>query len=260
MRGVACTQARLDATGLEWDRQWMAVDGKGTFLTQRTHPRLARIVPQITQDALVLNAADMPLLRVPFATPGAQVPVRVWKDSCLGVEQGAAAHEWVSRVIGRPVRLVRVASDMQRIANAQFAGATPAPITFPDGYPVLVCNEASLEDLNARLGEPLPMERFRPNIMLQGLPAWAEDRIDTLTLGPVTLRLVKPCVRCSIPSLDHRTGDPATDPLPVLRKFRFNKTLRGITFGENAVIVSGTGALIKRGTPCQVSFEAPAGA
>jgi uncharacterized protein len=255
MRGIACTQARLGATGLEWDRQWMVVDAKGTFLSQRTHPRLARIVPEITADALVLNAPDAPALRVPFTATGEEVPVRVWKDSCVGVEQGSAAHEWVSRFLGRPVRLVRMAPDMARAASREFAGPTPAPLAFPDGYPMLVCNEASLEDLNERLRERLPMERFRPNIVLQGLPAWAEDHIDTLTIGPVTLRLVKPCLRCAIPSLDHLTGEPATDPLPVLRKFRFNKALRGISFGENAVIVAGAGAAIERGAQCQVGFE-----
>jgi uncharacterized protein YcbX len=259
MRGIACTQARLTRTGLEWDRQWMVVDAKGTFLSQRTHPLLARIVPEITADALVLNAPDAPALRVPFTATGAVVPVRVWNDSCLGMEQGAAAHEWVSRVLGRPVRLVRVAPDMQRAASAEFAGATPAPLNFPDGYPVLVCNEASLADLNTRLGELLPMERFRPNLVISGLPAWAEDHVNSLMVGPVTLRLVKPCTRCVIPSLDHHTGDPATDPLPVLRKFRFNKALRGITFGENAVIVSGTGARIERGMSCQASDDEPAG-
>jgi MOSC domain-containing protein len=258
MRGIPHAQVRVSATGLDWDRQWMVVDGKGTFLSQRTHPLLARIVPEITADALLLNAPDSRPLRVPFATTGDEVPVRVWKDQCVGVEQGAAAHEWVSRFLGRQVRLVRVAPDMERRANAQFAGSIPAPLAFPDGYPMLVCNEASLEDLNARLREQLPMERFRPNLVLQGLPAWAEDHIDTLSIGPVTLRLVKPCTRCAIPSLDHRTGQPATDPLPVLRKFRFDKALRGITFGENAVIVTGAGALIERGAQCQVSFETPA--
>jgi uncharacterized protein YcbX len=132
----------------------------------------------------------------------------------------------------------------------------PAPLGFPDAYPMLVCNAASLEDLNQRLPAPLPMERFRPNLVVSGLPAWAEDHIDTLTIGPVTLRLVKPCTRCVIPSLDHRTGEPSIDPLPVLRKFRFSKALRGITFGENAVIVAGEGAVLARGAPCQVTFKA----
>jgi uncharacterized protein YcbX len=256
MRGIPYREVRVSATGLEWDRQWMVVDAKGTFLSQRTHPRLARIVPEITKDALVLSAPDAPTLRVPLTLTGPQVPVHVWKDSCVGVEQGAAAHEWVSGILGRPVRLVRVAPDMERAASREFAGSTPAPLGFPDGYPMLVCNETSLADLNQRLPEPLPMERFRPNLVVNGLPAWAEDHIDTLTVGPVTLRLVKPCTRCVIPSLDHRTGEPSIDPLPALRKFRFSKALRGIMFGENAVIVAGEGAVLARGTPCRVTFEA----
>jgi len=109
--------------------------------------------------------------------------------------------------------------------------------------------------LNTRMPESIPMERFRPNVILEGLPPWAEDRIDTLSVGEVTLRLVKPCSRCTIPSIDQSTGRPAIDPAPVLRQFRFNKALRGITFGENAVIVSGADTLIERGAACQVQFE-----
>jgi len=126
---------------------------------------------------------------------------------------------------------------------------------FADGYPVLVCNAASLEDLNRRLPAGIPMERFRPNLVLEGLPAWAEDRIDSLTFGEVTLRLVKPCTRCTIPSIDQRTGQRAIDPTPVLRQFRFDKLLRGVKFGENAVIVTGVAREIERGTTCRVDFE-----
>jgi uncharacterized protein YcbX len=206
----------------------------------------------------VLHASGVPALRVPLDNRGEQVPVRVWKDACVGVDQGGAAHEWASRVIGEAVRLVRVAPDMERVANREFAGTTPAPLGFPDGYPLLVCNRASLEDLNARLPQPIAIERFRPNIVVGGLPAWAEDRIDSLTLGAVTLRLVKPCTRCSIPSLDPRSGAPSTDPLPVLRKFRFDRALLGVTFGENAVIARGTGCEIERGAQCRVTLDSGA--
>ena len=257
-RGTATARARLAATGFEWDRQWMLVDARGSFLSQRTHPRLARIVPEITDDALVLHASGVPALRVMLDYRGEQVPVRVWKDACVGVDQGGAAHAWASRVIGEAVRLVRVAPDMERAGNPEFAGTTPAPLGFPDGYPLLVCNRASLEDLNQRLPQRIPIERFRPNIVVSGLPAWAEDRIDTLTMGAVTLRLVKPCTRCSIPSLDPRTGEPSTDPLPVLRKFRFDRALLGVTFGENAVIAQGTGCEIERGAECRVTLDAGA--
>lgn len=256
MRGTALARVSLTATGLEWDRQWMVVDAKGTFLSQRTHPQLARVVPEVRGEALQLSAPGLGTLSVPLRLEGTPVPVRVWDDNCVGVEQGSEAHTWVSRALGQSVRLVRVAPDFGRRANAKFAGSVPAPVTFPDGYPLLVCNEASLDDLNDRLPQRIPMERFRPNIVLRGLPAWAEDRIESLTIGPVTLRLVKPCVRCVIPSLDQRTGERSTDPTPALKKFRLSKELRGVMFGENAVIVTGAGAQIERGAPVEARFEA----
>ncbi len=235
----------------------MIVNTRGVFLSQRSHPQLARIVPEVTPGALVLNAPGLPALPVPLDAGGARTAVKVWDDVCVGIDQGDEAHEWLSSAVGETVRLIRVAPDMGRVANPKFAGATPAPIGFPDGYPVLVCNEASLEDLNQRLPERIPIERFRPNIVLRGFPAWAEDSIDTLTFGPVTLRLVKPCTRCTIPSIDQCTGEPSTDPAPALRKFRFSKALRGVMFGENAVIVRGSGAAIERGAAVTASCEAP---
>jgi uncharacterized protein len=254
-RGIPCSRVRVTATGLEWDRQWMLVDAKGRFLSQRTHPKLARIVPEITADALVLRAEGAPALRVPFDTRGERLAVRVWDDACVGIEQGAAAHAWASAVLGEEVRLVRVAPDMKRSANVTFAGDTPAPLAFPDGYPLLVCNQSSLEDLNRRLAQPITIERFRPNVVVTGLAAWAEDRIDTISVGEVTLRLVKPCTRCTIPSRDPLTGDASIDPSPVLRQFRFDRSLRGITFGENAVIIRGSGREIERGSECHVTCD-----
>jgi uncharacterized protein len=255
-RGIARVRVPLTSTGLEWDRQWMIVNTSGMFLSQRSHPQLARIVPQVTPDALVLNAPGLPALAVRLDAGGTRTAVKVWDDACRGIDQGSEAHEWLSRAIGEAVRLVRVAPDMGRVANPKFAGARPAPIGFPDGYPVLVCNEASLAALNERLPERIPMERFRPNIVLSGLPAWAEDSIETLTIGPVTLRLVKPCTRCTIPSIDQQTGEPSTDPAPALKQFRFSKALRGVMFGENAVIVEGRGEPIERGAAVTASCEA----
>lgn len=255
-RGIARARVALTPSGFEWDRQWMIVSAAGVFLSQRTHPQLARIVPQVTAEALVLNAPGLGALSVPLDSGGARTAVRVWDDACFGIDQGSAAHEWVSEAVGEAVRLIRVSPDMGRIANPKFAGATPAPIGFPDGYPVLVCNEASLADLNQRLPECIPMERFRPNLVLRGLPAWAEDHIDTLSLGPVQLRLVKPCTRCTIPSIDQQSGERSTDPAPALKQFRYSRTLRGVMFGENAVIVRGSGEAIERGGAVTASYEA----
>jgi uncharacterized protein len=260
MRGVEKSRVRVAATGFEWDRQWMLINSNGVFLSQRTHPQLARIVPDVTPTALVLNAPGLPPLSVPHTDGGERVSVRVHRDPCVGVDQGPIAAEWASRALGDAVRLVRVPPVTERRANPEYAGVVPAPMGFADGYPVLVGNEASLEDLNERLPEPIPMERFRPNIILRGLPAWEEDRIDSLHFGGLVLRLVKPCVRCTIPSIDQRTGLPSTDPGPVLKQFRFDKELLGVTFGENAVVASGTGSEIERGATCHVTFEPAAAA
>ena len=254
-RGIATARARSEARGLQWDRQWMIVDQEGYFLTQRTHPHLARIVPSVEGGVLSLNAPDLPELRVGPDAGGEPLTVTVWDDVCTARGQGSAADAWLSRAAAQPVRLVRVAEDMQRVASERFAGAIPAPIAFPDAYPFLVCNAASLADLNTRLPAPIPIERFRPNLVLEGLAPWAEDRIDTLTFAELTLRLVKPCTRCSIPSFDHLTGEPAVNPLPALKGFRFNRELHGVTFGENAVIAGGAGGELHRGEQCRITFR-----
>ena len=255
-RGIATSVARLAPTGIEWDRQWMVVDAAQRFLSQRTHPHMARIVPQVADGVLTLTHPDLPELRVPEATGGAALTVRIWDDSCEALPQAAAADEWLSRALGEPVRLVRARVGM-RAANVAYAGRTPSPIGFPDGYPLLICSAGSLADLNRRLPEAIPMERFRPNLVLEGLPPWAEDRIATLTAGEVTLRLVKPCTRCAIPTLDHRTGAPAVNVLKTLKTFRFDRTLHGVTFGVNAVIErGGSGGQLRRGEPVAVAFRA----
>jgi uncharacterized protein YcbX len=232
----------------------MVVREDGTFLTQRTHPLLTRISTALNDEGLLLTAEEFAPLVLPLAPQGHSRPVRIWKDACEGLDQGDEAAAWVSGVIGEPVRVVRTPAAPDRRANPEFAGSHLAPLAFPDGYPILVCNRSSLDDLNGRLPEALPMERFRPSLVLEGLAPFAEDRIDTIEIGPVTLTLVKPCVRCIIPSTDQRTGIRGLDPLPVLRTFRFDRKLHGVTFGENAVITRGVGEFLERGAQCQVTY------
>jgi uncharacterized protein len=249
-RGIARSTARLTATGFEWDRQWMAVDALGTFVSQRTHPKLAQVEPAIERDSLTLTSRDLKPLQLPLALTGEAVSVRVWNDRCVGLDQGDEAAEWISRAVGDVLRLVRQAPHLQRMTDPKFAGSKPTPVSFADGYPLLVCNQASLAELNARMPEPIPMERFRPNIVLAGLPAFEEDRIETIRIGAITLDLVKPCTRCIITSTDQRTGERSTNPLPVLRTFRFDRTLLGVAFGENAIARDGIGLSIERGAEC----------
>lgn len=256
-RGIPLRSVTLAATGFEWDRQWMVVDATDTFITQRTHPRLARVAPSLDSEALTLRADGLAPLRIPLAAQGAPCTVQVWNDSCIAQDQSDDASGWLSEVIGDVVRLVRVSPQMERRANPRYAGSAPAPVTFVDGYPVLVCNPASLADLNARMPAPIPMERFRPNLVIEGLPPFAEDRIAALDIGDVTLRLVKPSTRCVITSTDQRTGARSTNPLPVLRQFRFDRALKGVTFGENAVIGTGVGQTITVGAHCAIRWDDP---
>lgn len=254
-RAIPASSLRIVSTGFEWDRHWMASDANGVFMSQRTQPRLARIEPQIGTQALTLRAPGQPLLELPLHATGETKRAKVHKDAITALDQGDEAARWLSEAVGMEARLLRVSPVLDRHANPKYAGTTPAPLVFADGFPMLVVNIASLEHLNTRMPEPVPLERFRPNIVLAGLEPFAEDRISALDFGHVTLRLVKPCTRCIMTATDQRTGERSTDPLPVLRQFRFNRELMGVTFGENAVIEAGVGAHLEVGARCRVVWK-----
>jgi hypothetical protein len=161
-------------------------------------------------------------------------------------------------VLGADVRLVRFDPSHERLCNPVFAGDSGAHTAFADGYPLLVASEASLGELNGRLaasGSPaLPMNRFRPNIVLSGLEPFDEDHIDTLDAGGVRMKLVKPCTRCQITTTDQSSGVTGPEPLETLRGYRMDQRLGGVTFGVNAIIVAGVGRALSVGTNVDVSF------
>ena len=256
-RGLSPARAQVGASGLAWDRHWMVVRPDGAFLTQRTHPRLARIATELTPDGLRLSREGCAPLVLPFDAAQPALPVRIWRDACIGLDAGAPAAAWVGALLGEPVRVVRAPRSPARHADPHYTGPDPPPLAFPDGFPLLVCTQASLDALNERLGAVLPMDRFRPNLVLSGLEPFAEDRIEAIRIGAVTLRLIKPCTRCIIPSLDQSTGLPDIDPLPELKRFRFDPLLRGVTFGVNAVISSGAGHSLERGNLCEITYRGP---
>ncbi|MFO1410878.1 MAG: MOSC domain-containing protein, partial [Steroidobacteraceae bacterium] len=175
---------------------------------------------------------------------------------CDGIDAGDAAADWASRAIGTDCRVLRFDPRRARLSPAQWTGDIAAPNQFSDGFPLLVVNRASLEELNGRLGVPLPMNRFRPNLVLDGLAPWDEDRIGELAIGEVRLRLVKPCTRCSITTIDQQDGTPTgQEPLQTLRSYRFDAALRGILFGVNAIIVAGVGATLAAGAEVTVGWK-----
>lgn len=253
-RRIARETVELLSSGIRHDREWLIVDAKDAFITQRTDPVLATLATALTADALTVDAPGRSTLTVPLTCRGHRRAVRIWRDTCDANDMGDEAGEWFSSIVGRPVRLVRFAPDGIRNADPTYARDDHAPVKFADAYPVLVTQTASLAALNAALDEPLPMTRFRPNIVLDGLQPFEEDRIDTLRIGAVLLRLAKPSTRCIVTTTDQVTGERGVEPLPTLKKMRWNRELKGVTFGENATVLQpGT---LRIGDAVEVAYRA----
>jgi uncharacterized protein len=254
--GLTPAEAELSETGFDLDRAWMVVDRHGDMLTQRELPRMALVTPTLRHSELVLRAPGMLALHLALETVEGPCRVRVWDDSVDAWDMGGLAAQWFSDFLGQPLRLARFDPEVERLASSRWTGGLRAPTMFADGFPLLVANTASLADLNTRLAAagaaPVAMNRFRPNIVLEGLEPWDEDHLHEIDIatadGVVTLRLVKPCVRCSIPDVDPATADTGTAVAQALAGFRADPRMNGgLTFGMNAVIVSGQGQRLRPG-------------
>jgi uncharacterized protein YcbX len=260
--GITLDTHELDTTGLDLDRAWMMVDEHGEFLSQRELPRMALIRPTLRHSDLVLRAPGMLALHLALDVVEQPVRVRVWNDEVAAFDMGALAAQWCSDFLGRTARLVRFDPDAQRLADSHWTGSLAAPVQFSDGFPLLVASTASLAELNRRLNvhkqAQVTMQRFRPNLVLDGLDAHGEDFIDELSFddGAIRLRLVKPCSRCSIPDVDpdsaatgHAVGD-------ALAAYRADARVGGaLTFGMNTVIVEGAGRRLRTGMTGQARLK-----
>lgn len=259
--GIDLPAAQVTTTGLAIDgaadREWMVVDGNGRFITQRELPRLAQVRTEVTQRRLVLSAPHMASLVVERTSHAGARDVVVWRSVVRGKDAGEAAARWLSDWLAQDVRLVRFDRDVVRLCNPEYAGESGAHTYFADGYPVLVIGAGSLADLNERLvarGEPaVPMNRFRPNLVLSGLPAFDEDHIETFAIGDVLLRNVKPCTRCQVTTTDQRTAEVGAEPLRTLAAYRMDERVAGIAFGINAIVVRG--GSLAAGMPVAVEYR-----
>ena len=241
--GIAVARWELDAFGLRFDRRWMVVDPAGKFLTQRQHPQMARIRPRLDDGGrLTLSHPDQGEFAVPPADPEApRLRVQVWSDTVAAVPVGDAADRWLSEAIGVDCRLVWFPDDVKRQVDTRYAflGDRTA---FADGFPLLLIGQASLDDLNRRLASPVPMRRFRPNLVVAGAEPYAEDHWQRIRVGSVPMRVVKPCSRCVITTVDPDTGRrTGQEPLATLAKYR--RRGKHVYFGQN-VIHEGRGELV----------------
>ncbi len=255
--GIEVQEALLTETGLDLDRAWMVVDEHGVFLSQRTLPRMALIRPQVKSEEMVLRAPGMLALHVAIDQVEAPATVTVWRDTVPAWDMGAVAAQWFTDFLGRPCRLIRFDPEVRRLSSLDWTSGVEAPNQFADGFPLLLASEASMDELNERLlaaGFPsVGIERFRPNVVLGGVAAHDEDRVDMVCVdsgesGGVHLQLVKPCARCPIPNVDPFTAEIHPSVGDTLRTYRQDKRLDGaITFGMNAIVRQGVGQTLRVG-------------
>ncbi|TCO83366.1 hypothetical protein EV699_10264 [Plasticicumulans lactativorans] len=238
-RGQPLTVADLDRYGIEDDRRWMVVDAQGRFLTQRQLPRMCLIEPLLAAATLTLVAPGLEPLTVPRGGEGPLREVQVWGDTVRASDAGDDAADWLTEVLDVPARLVELGPGHRRPVDPAYdvGGAEAA---FSDGFPLLLIGSASLDGLNARLSAPIGMIRFRPNLVVGGAEAHAEDGWRRLRAGGIELHVVKPCTRCAIPTIDPATGERGREPMATLLKYRRDGA--HVIFGQN-VIHAGPGRL-----------------
>ncbi|WP_084386580.1 MOSC domain-containing protein [Castellaniella caeni] len=251
--GIRHDQIQVSGAGLEYDRHWVIVDAHGVFMTQRQHPRMVLIQPRPQADGLWLQAPGQDDCFAPvIGDDAAPVPLSIFRSPTLGADQGDAAAQWLSQFLGVPCRLLHVHPQAHRLASLQhvthwiqthpdwpdtFLPVNRHAFAFADGFPFLVTNQHSLDELNGQLQadghERVDMIRFRPNIVLQGLEPYDEDHLAGFRTQGLGFAFVKPCARCPIPNVDPLTGNTAAEPGRTLARHR--QFEQGVLFGVNAI-------------------------
>jgi len=257
LRGLAVEAAQVDELGLVGDRRFLVVDPEGTFMTQRGVPAMARVGAFLDDSNLTLRAEGMGVIRV-RREPDPEAPevvVRIWKSEGLRAEDcGKLPAAWLSSVLGTACRLVRIGPSFNRPVRADFARPGDA-VAFADGFPLLIISEASLGDLNRRVaangGAAIPMNRFRPNLVVAGCEAYAEDSLGRFRIGSVVFRAAKPCLRCIVTATDQLTGERGVEPMRTLAAYRRDPQAPSeVSFGYN-LVNEGKSGVLRVGDPVE---------
>ena len=282
--GVELNEAVLTETGLDLDRAWMVVDADGVFVSQREQARLALVKPQLKMDELILRAPGMLALHVRIDAVEQPATVQVWDDTVPAFDMGNVAAQWFTDFLSltsaglpgsnaKKYRMVRFDPDHRRLSSMKWTQGVEALNQFSDGFPILVVSAASLENLNAKLvaagHAAVGIERFRPNIVLSGLDAHDEDRLQTLhvalepseageagEVGEVILNPVKPCPRCPIPNINPATANSSPEVGDMLQSYRQDARVGGaVTFGMNVIVLQGLDKVLRVGQTVTGDFR-----
>ncbi len=240
LAAIELNLSEVDRLGLRHDRRWMVVNAAGKFLSQRELPQMALIRQTLSADGLTLSTDGKPDLHLPI-TPRetSRIEVAVWHDHIQAIPCGSRADNWLSDALGQSCRLVYFPDGEERQVDPEYAESQDRT-AFSDGFPLLLISEASLEDLNARLEQKLPMSRFRPNLIVRGCNAYAEDNWHRIRIGELDCRVVKPCSRCTITTVDPKTAQRGPEPLKTLAGYR--RQGNKVFFGQN-LLHNGPGFL-----------------
>lgn len=243
--GVAVDTIELCATGFRLDRSWMVTEANGQFVTQREQPRLALVSPAISGDTVTLSAPGMTELSLRVGETETPMEVVVFGETLSSLTVGEHADKWISTYLGGDFRIVANDPSFYRKGGVQYPDRDEAPTSFVDNYGLLVISRASLNDLNGRMAELLPVNRFRPNIVLAGPDAYDEDYFAAVSGDDFELRFIDLCYRCNLTTIDQATAELGHEPLSTLSAYR--KVEQGVKFGSYAAVKSGIGRSIRVG-------------
>lgn len=236
--GVALKSSIIENRGLKYDRRWMLVDADNKFLTQREFPKMARVNVEIAKDCLRVSSSGESL-EIPFEVDSTETKVvKIWSSRCRAKVYQKTINDWFSDVLQTDCNLVLMPEETTRRVNYFYAVHKDDAVSFADGYPVLLIGEESLNDLNSRLDAPVPMNRFRPNLVFSGGDAFAEDGWKQIKIGASVFHVVKPCGRCVMTTIDQMKGEKqGSEPLKTLATYRIPKrsVKKKILFGQNLI-------------------------
>ena len=235
LSGIAVKSAKITDRGFEHDRRWLLVDAENRFLTQREHPQMALLQPTIDSNELrITHKISSKSFTISLNTPpsGDRGAVTIWDDICEAEFVSDEADRWFSTILGLKCRLVYMPDETRRIVDQRYAPEN-AVTSFSDAYPFLIIGQASLNDLNNRLDEPLPMNRFRPNIVFTGGGPYDEDLYNHFKICGIDFYGVKLCARCVMTTIEQETAKKGKEPLKKLASYRFKNNK--ILFGQNLI-------------------------
>lgn len=233
--GIRLESAKVEEKGFQYDRRWMLVDHSGLFVSQRTYPQLALLGVKILHDHLEVFHKQNISYQLTFTidrVTGPEMEVTVWDDQVLAKVVDPKVSKWFSEFLGFEVHLVVMPENSHRKVDPRYA-VQGESVSFADGMPYLIIGEASLEDLNSKLETPVPMDRFRPNIVFSGGTPFLEDELKKITIGEVSFQVIKPCARCVLTTVDQQSGEKGKEPLRTLSEYRTRNNK--VYFGQNMV-------------------------